>query len=201
MDRLEVEVNGILRMILDASGVTPILSGLLGNLVDGPRFRSADTKGPGAMLDIDFSALTTTIGDILLVNNRTADELDGSLGSDEAFENAPEGTILHTFGDGTAYQVSYAFTAPDGMGEANDLALLAIAAPPLAGDFDADGDVDGADFLKWQRDGLSESELVSWETNFGNAPGSQAALSAVPEPASLGLLIIGVIAGLVRRRN
>lgn len=212
-DRLEIEVNGTLRMILDASGVTPILSGLAGNLVDGPRFRSASANGPGSMLDIDFSALTTTIGDILLVNNRTADVLDGTLGSDQAFENAPEGTILHTFGDGTAYQVSYAFTAPDGMGEANDLALIAIDSSFLPGDFDNDEDVDGMDLTQWEgdfgingdsdadNDGDSDgSDFLIWQRNY-TGPAALAVGSAIPEPASGVLLVMGSIAGLVRLRR
>lgn len=41
----------------------------------------------------------------------------------------------------------------------------------LPGDFDGDGDVDGRDFLAWQRGGspasLSSSDLVSWQNNYG----------------------------------
>ena len=41
----------------------------------------------------------------------------------------------------------------------------------LDGDFDADNDVDGADFLKWQRgqspDPLSQADLNAWEANYG----------------------------------
>ena len=38
----------------------------------------------------------------------------------------------------------------------------------LAGDFDGNGAVAGADFLKWQADGLSPAELATWEDNYGN---------------------------------
>ena len=41
----------------------------------------------------------------------------------------------------------------------------------VAGDFDFDGDVDGADLLLWQRGGspnpLGASDLAAWEANFG----------------------------------
>jgi hypothetical protein len=43
---------------------------------------------------------------------------------------------------------------------------------PLAGDYDSDNDVDGNDFLRWQRgvstDPLSPLDLQVWETNYGN---------------------------------
>jgi hypothetical protein len=58
----------------------------------------------------------------------------------------------------------------------------------LAGDFNNDGNVDGRDFLIWQRGGSpnsgSHADLVSWQTNYGT--GALAAnVTAVPEPASL----------------
>jgi hypothetical protein len=63
------------------------------------------------------------------------------------------------------------------------------------GDFDLDGDVDGHDFLLWQRGGspspFSPSDLALWQTNYG-AP-SVVALSAVPEPSSLLILSVGFL--------
>jgi hypothetical protein len=44
----------------------------------------------------------------------------------------------------------------------------------LAGDFDGNGAVAGADFLKWQTDGLTPEELASWESNYGNTGGGAA---------------------------
>ena len=44
----------------------------------------------------------------------------------------------------------------------------------ITGDFDLDGDVDGYNFLKWQRgespNPLSQSDLADWEANYGTAP-------------------------------
>ncbi len=65
--------------------------------------------------------------------------------------------------------------------------LQALAAP---GDFDFDGDVDGRDFLAWQRGGspnpLSSNDLSAWQGNYGF--GAIGALAAVPEPSGLALL-------------
>jgi hypothetical protein len=64
------------------------------------------------------------------------------------------------------------------------------------GDFDADGDVDGRDFLIWQRgmssDPLSPSDLSDWQTNYGSA--NFAAATSVPEPTSLALVSFVLIA-------
>ena len=66
---------------------------------------------------------------------------------------------------------------------------LQIALPILAGDFDGDGDVDGRDFLLWQRN-PSVGNLADWQANFGT--GSPIAANvAVPEPTAW-LLALGV---------
>ena len=51
-----------------------------------------------------------------------------------------------------------------------------------AGDFDADGDVDGADFLDWQRgfgSTYDADDLTDWKDNFGTNTSSLAASTAV----------------------
>ncbi len=76
----------------------------------------------------------------------------------------------------------------------NALAFSEVAALGQPGDFDGDGDVDGADFLSWQRD-TNVGSLSDWETNFGTSNVSAASVSsfsAVPEPSSAILLIGGM---------
>jgi fibronectin-binding autotransporter adhesin len=69
-----------------------------------------------------------------------------------------------------------------------------------AGDFDGDGDVDGRDFLVWQRGGspngnANTTDLIAWQNNYGTQPTTlTAASTAVPEPSSLVLLLAGVLA-------
>lgn len=82
-------------------------------------------------------------------------------------------------------------------------------------DFDGDGDVDGADFLTWQRGvgvGMDLStgdandsgtvdgtDLEIWESQFG--PAALAAGTAIPEPASVLLSLLAVFAGAAARRQ
>ncbi len=73
-----------------------------------------------------------------------------------------------------------------------------IVAPATA-DFDGDGDVDGADFLKWQRDLGDATNLALWETEFGTTA-VVAAVAVVPEPASWILVCTIALAATRRRR-
>jgi len=72
------------------------------------------------------------------------------------------------------------------------------------GDFDSDNDIDGADFLAWQRgespSSLSASDLADWETNFGTvAPITS--IAAVPEPSTLTFVLLASFGLLGARRN
>jgi hypothetical protein len=74
----------------------------------------------------------------------------------------------------------------------------------LEGDYDFDEDVDGDDYLVWQRgespNALDPADLATWQTNFG-LPAAGAAFSAVPEPACLLLTGIAAVALLAVRRR
>jgi hypothetical protein len=76
--------------------------------------------------------------------------------------------------------------------------------PALAGDFDADGDVDGADFLRWQLgespNPFSASDLAAWQADFGMVDPPSTTLATVPEPSASVLLLLGLMAQLGQRR-
>ena len=69
------------------------------------------------------------------------------------------------------------------------------------GDFDSNGDVDGADFLLWQRGGspspLSPADLADWEANYATTLAVSSA-TAVPEPSST--ILLGIALGAVALR-
>ena len=84
------------------------------------------------------------------------------------------------------------------------------------GDFDSDGDIDGADFLAWQQgfgssgatlsegdangDGeVNAADFAGWSSQYGTTTGSLSS-STVPEPTSFLLLVFGFLGFLAIRR-
>jgi hypothetical protein len=80
-----------------------------------------------------------------------------------------------------------------------------LATPRPYGDHDNDGDVDGGDFLAWQRgespDPLSSIDLADWRANFGAPFSASANSTAAPEPSIATLLIIAAVGSHCRRRR
>jgi hypothetical protein len=107
-----------------------------------------------------------------------------------------EFTFFNTDGDTGTPPV----TATDFYIRSLEIADNAAAGKP--GDFDLDGDVDGADLLVWQRGGSpnpgSSADLALWRTHFGGGA-SPGRVAAVPEPGAWTLAVIG-LAGALRRR-
>lgn len=64
--------------------------------------------------------------------------------------------------------------------------------PMLPGDFDADGDVDGVDFLAWQGN-PNAFDSSHWRANYGGNLSGLGASTSVPEPRTLLLLILGLL--------
>jgi len=75
----------------------------------------------------------------------------------------------------------------------------------LAGDYNGDGKVDAADYVTWRKNpgGFGgDAGYTAWRNNFG-LPGSGAGLgAAVPEPSTLAIFSLGLIAsaGFCRRK-
>jgi hypothetical protein len=75
----------------------------------------------------------------------------------------------------------------------------------LAGDFNNDGTVDAADYVVWRKNpgGIyAQADFNTWRANFGETIGNGSAVNiAVPEPASILLLMSAAVAGFIRRRT
>ena len=128
------------------------------------------------------------------------------------FANVANGDTLITEDGRGSFTVSYDSSLhPTGGSSAITLRDFQL----FTGDFDEDGDVDGADFLTWQRsfglddggdadfDGdTDENDLLIWQAGYGQPAALASASAVVPEPTSVLMLCIGFIgAALGRRRS
>jgi hypothetical protein len=107
------------------------------------------------------------------------------------------------------------FVVPDYLLSDNNGGVSVLIQPVVPGDFDSDGDVDGADFVAWQTnfpkatgatlaqgdadtDGdVDGADFVVWQTNFPFTPSAGAA--PVPEPAAWTLVLVALLLAGLRR--
>jgi hypothetical protein len=101
----------------------------------------------------------------------------------------------------------YILSKSDGM-------IRALVGPEADADFDQDGDVDGGDFLTWQRnlgsagglaqgdatgDGLvNADDLEYWSQQYG---GADPPTAAVPEPSAHVIMALGALIGVLLSAN
>jgi len=181
-------------------------------IVDGKMLFSGDViQSPSSALSIELSEFARD-ADTAAIEVLGGVTLDGGLeahladGGPTPFVPVPGDTflLLSAVGNITGDFVSWSLPTLDaGLywnvhigGQVIELQVL-DGAPP--GDFDSDGDVDGADFLAWQRD-PTLGDLSSWKTHYGDMSLATSSI-AVPEPSSLSLLVITIIASISSRRR
>jgi hypothetical protein len=128
----------------------------------------------------DFTLLPSDVFEIL--------DVGGSLTG--TFAGLPQDDFVGQF-NGVNLYIRYDW------GDGNDVALYTKPSG-LAGDFDGDGDVDGRDFLAWQRGQsprpLGAGNLALWKHHYHDSGAmiSSTAPMAVPEPSSLAMLLLAL---------
>jgi autotransporter-associated beta strand protein len=173
----EVEFNHALPLAVRRDVLTVAGSAMInGNLVLR-NLNAGGTPGPLETYSI-LTAATLTGSFVNVANGQRLSTSDGS------------GSFIVNYG------ASSAFTP-------NQVVLSAFESS-LAGDFDSDGDVDGNDFVVWQRGGspspVSPGDLAAWRGSFGLP--HVAATAAVPEPGALALgLAACIVLEAVRRKR
>ncbi len=106
------------------------------------------------------------------------------------FANAAAGARLPVANGRGSFEIDYDY--------ANGRVLLSNFLAGIAGDFDGDGDVDGRDFLVWQRN-PSVGNLADWQLNYGMST-LTATSTAVPEPGAWLLAVVAIFVHATRRR-
>lgn len=169
----------------------------------------------GSAFDTEL-ALYSETGQVVVEN----DDFDGEVASQIDLSNGlPPGDYVAAisgfntiFDDGYSvspgsiggnYSVGVAGSDFAGEIGAGQVAYIGFRIAEISGDFDGDRDVDGNDFLTWQRgeslDPLSSEDLAAWQANYG-APGSLASRQLVPEPSGALLVTMYLIAATCRMR-
>jgi len=157
-------------------------------VVDSFFSTAGDTLALEWLTTIVFNTLTFTAGQL---------PIDGTNSLNRAF--------------GTSTLFSATNSPTNFAGDTGTVTIVSFSA-----NFDGDNDVDGEDFLIWQRGaggpgGFSEGDanlngnvdgddLAIWEAQYG-LPVPLSAILAVPEPQSVCLLLWGLLALCGRRRN
>ncbi|MEX2308068.1 MAG: autotransporter-associated beta strand repeat-containing protein [Pirellulales bacterium] len=83
--------------------------------------------------------------------------------------------------------------------------IISVGAVGVPGDYNGDGKVDAADYVVWRKNpaafGGDPGGYTTWRANFGAMSGGGASTSgAVPEPACLALLLVGLSGIWIARR-
>ncbi|HEX5472968.1 MAG TPA: hypothetical protein VFW73_13835 [Lacipirellulaceae bacterium] len=84
-----------------------------------------------------------------------------------------------------------------GMMSLNGVQYTFLGFAALAGDYNADGRVDAADYVLWRKTDGTPDRYNTWRMHFGQTAGSGASAIAnatVPEPASILILLMGMLA-------
>jgi hypothetical protein len=115
-----------------------------------------------------------------------------------------DGMITLGFTDWYNYRSYFVFDTKESTEVDAYAPRLALAGTiSISGDFDGDSDVDGQDFLKWQRGEVSNppsaEDLALWQANFGNSWTLSSATASIPEPNSLLLGALAAVGLLVIR--
>jgi hypothetical protein len=195
----DVDFEGFDMLVMFAPNLNSLLDPQLGIDLDGTDAHFlVDLQTQGFMEQPDFGGAGPLV-------------LDSLTGLQVYATLVPEGgTIFNAAVEGAEVRAA---TLANG-----DWAYLLPPAVGPSADFDADSDVDGNDFLRWQTgfgitsdatrgdgdaddDGdVDDQDLLIWQGNYG-APGDAGTLSSqvVPEPTTCSILILAAVTGAMLR--
>jgi hypothetical protein len=164
-----------------------------------------DAAADGGLGDFDMyydgvnirSLPTETPGEMALWGVRSFGDYFDGLGIGTVYDNA---TSRLTKG---MLDELYIFTRK--LTEAEIQTLVNNAAPGVPGDHNGDGKVDAADYVAWRDNpavhGGIPAGYDTWRANFGAGAAGLGASAAVPEPATIAMLLACLSVAAARRRR
>jgi hypothetical protein len=170
---------------------------------------------PSGKPNFGFGGASTTVtGDGLPGDGITAGHLAINNGFDPT--NGDNGHTNQIFQTGAwTFKMLTGSMALKGIGYQYDVSYnISPVVAALAGDFNHNGIVDAADYVLWKNGDpaadsngdsvIDQTDYNTWYSNFGNTnagAGSGLGSAAVPEPATFGLMLIGLVAVCSRRNS
>jgi hypothetical protein len=194
--RIAVGSGPVTGQVENHSGIVAPSDGTGGAAVGALRIGGRFANDEAGAVAVDLGGPATAQYDRILVDNDVA--LQGTLAI--SLVNLGGGTYapavgtaftIITAGDGVGGAFDHV-TGPDGYNwRVNYLANSVQLVVGNAGDFNNDGVVDARDYVVWRDNGGGPLNFAAWRSHFGThyASGSSIEGSAVPEPASLCLLL------------
>lgn len=211
VDALTLEVNSVTgEIIIKNESATPFD-------INSYRIESPDPDSDlnfaswSSLSDNSVDAIDGSVDVDMIVGNGIGETWDEAAGSDDDVlaESFLLGSSVFGMGRseslGNAFQIGGAetleFQYRDAVsGAISDGNVVYVSTGP-DGDFDDDGDVDGADFLEWQRSDGTSVGLTAWQNGYGAAGSPLDGVAAVPEPSTFYLGVMLVAATISRAWN
>ncbi|TWU27403.1 beta strand repeat-containing protein [Bythopirellula polymerisocia] len=167
--------------VLNASGETAFVGLLTGDGVNATNDQGIWANVGGALVKIvrKGDLFDVDPGPRMDLRTISSVNLTGNSGGEDGRRSSLNDAGLLTF--------ALSFTGGSG-----GIFTAMVPSPAGPGDFDLDGDVDGRDFLVWQRNPCV-GNLTDWQANYGSP--FTAASTTVPEPTTWALLSIALAGG------
>jgi hypothetical protein len=201
-----VEVPKLLRLRVNtANGFTSIANKETATTITANYYEITSTAGsltPASWLSLDGNIPASTTS-WEKAGGSTANTLSETnlLGTLPMGPQGPYQALGRAFSPGGTQDLEFKYGLPDGTLQTG---IVEYVTGGLSGDFDVDGDVDGRDFLVWQRGvgaAFTAADLANWKGTFGQTSPAVAAGHSVPEPASVILVVLSAAAVAACRRR
>jgi hypothetical protein len=182
------------------------------------RYRVQAVTGSKAYVDQSLELTNGTVGaagGLAYLSQEIADRSGSGLGStlvmqdgqSDFFQLFDDANFVHRFGVNVSTNIFLTGLSPSDTVTVSTFNQRFSQTGPqsTAGDFDFDGDVDGRDFLIWQRGDSplpgTATDLAGWQANYGIVSAMAANISAIPEPSTACAAMLGFAVIVLQRKR